>query len=168
MAADSTFTFTDSGGFEIFVHKWAPDADATPRAVVQIAHGAAEHALRYERFARFLNAAGYVVYANDHRGHWKTAGTLDKAGIAGEDGWNGMVNGYNLVLKKNRKVVQAWRMKDWPKGMYSTVTYSITRAGNKTKLSLNHQGVPPASHKGMTKGWNDHFFVHMKREMAQT
>jgi len=97
MATKSTFTFTDSDGFEIFVYKWAPDADAATRAVVQIAHGAAEHALRYERFARFLNAAGYAVYANDHRGHWKTAGTLDKAGIAGDDGWNGMVNGFKQL-----------------------------------------------------------------------
>lgn len=97
MAAKNTFTFTDPDAFEIFVYRWAPDADATTKAVVQIAHGAAEHALRYERFARFLNAAGYVVYANDHRGHWKTAGTLDKAGIAGDDGWNGMVNGFKQL-----------------------------------------------------------------------
>jgi alpha-beta hydrolase superfamily lysophospholipase len=33
-----------------------------------------------------------VVYADDHRGHGKTAGDLSKAGIAGEDGWNGMIN----------------------------------------------------------------------------
>jgi alpha-beta hydrolase superfamily lysophospholipase len=52
--------------------------------VVQIAHGASEHAMRYQRFARFLNAAGYIVYANDHRGHGKTAGSLDKAGIASD------------------------------------------------------------------------------------
>jgi alpha-beta hydrolase superfamily lysophospholipase len=46
--------------------------------------------LRYERFAGFLNDHGFVVYADDHRGHWKTAGSMDKAGICGEDGWNGM------------------------------------------------------------------------------
>jgi alpha-beta hydrolase superfamily lysophospholipase len=37
--------------------------------VVVIAHGAAEHALRYRRFAAALNGAGLEVRALDHRGH---------------------------------------------------------------------------------------------------
>lgn len=86
----TTFTFTDPDGFQIFTYKWAPEA-GKPKAAVQIVHGAAEHALRYERFAKFLNEAGYVVYADDHRGHGKTAGDLAKAGIAGADGWEGML-----------------------------------------------------------------------------
>jgi len=90
-SGDTTFTFTDPDGFEIFVRRWVPAQGLAPKAVVQIVHGAAEHSLRYERFAKFLNAAGYVVYANDHRGHGRTAGSLDRAGWAGEDGWNGMV-----------------------------------------------------------------------------
>jgi alpha-beta hydrolase superfamily lysophospholipase len=88
---ESTFTFTDPDAFEIFVYRWAPAADVSPKAVVQIAHGAAEHALRYRRLARFLNAAGYIVYANDHRGHNKTAGTIEQASMVGPDGWNGIV-----------------------------------------------------------------------------
>jgi alpha-beta hydrolase superfamily lysophospholipase len=91
MQTKSTFTFSDSFGYEIFVYKWTLEDDVTAKAVVQIAHGAAEHALRYERFARFLNQHGYIVYANDHRGHWKTAGDLMRAGIAGEGGWDAIV-----------------------------------------------------------------------------
>ena len=91
METKTTFTFTDPEGFEIFVYKWVPNPDVKPGAVVQIAHGAAEHALRYERFARFLNERGYVVYANDHRGHRKTAGRMERAGICGEGGWRGIL-----------------------------------------------------------------------------
>lgn len=86
----TTFTFTDQDGFEIFTYKWTPDS-GKPKAAVQIMHGAAEHALRYERFAKHLNHHGYVVYADDHRGHGKTARDLSRAGIAGVDGWNGMI-----------------------------------------------------------------------------
>jgi alpha-beta hydrolase superfamily lysophospholipase len=88
---DTTFTFTDPDGFKVFVRKWVPPQGVRPKAVVQIAHGGAEHSLRYERPAKFLNRAGYIVYANDHRGHWKTAVTVENAGFAGEDGWNGIV-----------------------------------------------------------------------------
>jgi alpha-beta hydrolase superfamily lysophospholipase len=102
MMSTTTFKFTDSDGFQIFTYKWEPDA-GKPKAAVQIAHGAAEHALRYERFAKFLNQAGYVVYADDHRGHGKTAGDLSKTGIAGQDGWNGMVKDekqLSVIIKK--------------------------------------------------------------------
>jgi alpha-beta hydrolase superfamily lysophospholipase len=44
-------------------------ANARARAVVQINHGLAEHAARYERFADFLAGHGVHTYAHDHRGH---------------------------------------------------------------------------------------------------
>jgi alpha-beta hydrolase superfamily lysophospholipase len=44
-------------------------ADGVPRAVVQINHGLAEHAARYERFADFLAGHSFHTYAHDHRGH---------------------------------------------------------------------------------------------------
>lgn len=42
------------------------------RGVVQVNHGLAEHAARYGRFAAFLAAQGWHVYAHDHRGHGAT------------------------------------------------------------------------------------------------
>jgi alpha-beta hydrolase superfamily lysophospholipase len=44
-------------------------AAGEPRAVVQVNHGLAEHAARYERFADFLAQRGVHTYAHDHRGH---------------------------------------------------------------------------------------------------
>ena len=43
-----------------------------PRGVVQVNHGLAEHAARYERFAGAMAARGFHVYAHDHRGHGHT------------------------------------------------------------------------------------------------
>jgi len=54
MVSATTFTFTDPDGFKILVYKWAPET-GKPKAVVQVVHGLGEHALRYERFARYLN-----------------------------------------------------------------------------------------------------------------
>jgi hypothetical protein len=54
----STVTYKDQDGVEIFVYKWDPDGP--PKAAVQIAHGLAEHAARYDEFAKFLTGAGYV------------------------------------------------------------------------------------------------------------
>lgn len=72
------FRFITEDRTEIFVHKWLPAENVKPKAVVQISHGMAEHSERYERFAKTLVDADYAVYANDHRGHGKTAGSLEK------------------------------------------------------------------------------------------
>ena len=47
-------------------------AKASAKGIVCINHGLAEHAARYGRFAQALSAAGYHVYAHDHRGHGAT------------------------------------------------------------------------------------------------
>jgi alpha-beta hydrolase superfamily lysophospholipase len=62
-------TFTDEYGVPIVYYAWPVD---NPRAIVQLVHGVGEHALRYREVARALNAAGYSVYADDHRGHGQT------------------------------------------------------------------------------------------------
>ncbi|WP_315120339.1 alpha/beta hydrolase [uncultured Clostridium sp.] len=86
------FTFKAIDGARIFVYQWLPDNIENAKGVVQIAHGMAEHAKRYERFAKELVQEGYIVYANDHRGHGRTAANEDEIGFFGEE------NGWNLVL----------------------------------------------------------------------
>jgi len=52
----------------------------------------AETAARYGRFAEVLTKNGYIVYANDHRGHGMTSGDLENVGyLAEEDGFDWMV-----------------------------------------------------------------------------
>ncbi|RFA17131.1 lysophospholipase [Subtercola boreus] len=61
--------FTDEHGVRITYYRWLVE---NPRGVVQISHGLGEYAGRYVELAGELNAAGYSVYANDHRGHGQT------------------------------------------------------------------------------------------------
>ena len=85
--ADSQWrSFRASDGAEIHYRYWA--GPASPRAVVQIVHGAAEHSGRYDRFAKTLVSEGYAVYATDHRGHGRTRVRSGELGDAGPDAWN--------------------------------------------------------------------------------
>lgn len=82
-----SFSFQAEDGISVFVYNWNPDDGVNVKGAVQIAHGMAETAERYERFAEVLTQSGYVVYANDHRGHGKTAGDLENVGyLAEKDG----------------------------------------------------------------------------------
>lgn len=57
---------------KIYYYEWDDVKD--PKGVVQIIHGMAEHAGRYDNFAKFLNQNGLIVFADDHRAHGNTAG----------------------------------------------------------------------------------------------
>ncbi|MDF2606077.1 MAG: alpha/beta hydrolase family protein [Bacillales bacterium] len=75
----------------IYMYKW--DDVINPKGIVQIAHGMSEHAGRYEYFAKMLNKAGFVVFANDHRGHGKTVSSTEDLGhVANYDGFYTMVD----------------------------------------------------------------------------
>lgn len=104
--AYTEFDYTDAHGIEIRAYVWLPGPDShhhdtdviassangdEPHAIVQIAHGIGEHALRYDAFARVLTANGFAVYADDHRGHGETGrrqhgGDLSKLGKLGPGG----------------------------------------------------------------------------------
>lgn len=84
MRADS-FRLKASDGVEIFVHRWLPEGE--PRGAVQIAHGLAEHGGRYARLAAALTGAGWAVFADDHRGHGRTAAPADLGYFGDRDGW---------------------------------------------------------------------------------
>lgn len=58
---------SEADGTPIFTKKFF--SDKKPKALVQIAHGMAEHIQRYDEFAQFLVEQGIFVYGNDHRGH---------------------------------------------------------------------------------------------------
>jgi alpha-beta hydrolase superfamily lysophospholipase len=62
-------TFVDAKGVTVHYYTWAA---AAPKGVLQLAHGLGEYATRYEGLAQSLVAAGYSVYADDHRGHGRT------------------------------------------------------------------------------------------------
>lgn len=64
----TAFPLKTADGETITAYRAKP-ASGEPRAVIQIAHGLAEHAPRYARLVEKLTQEGYAVYSNDHRGH---------------------------------------------------------------------------------------------------
>ncbi|MCR5510243.1 MAG: alpha/beta hydrolase [Lachnospiraceae bacterium] len=64
-----TFESRD-GASSIYAVKWIPDE--TPKAILQITHGMAEHIGRYEDFAAYMCEHGFLVIGDDHLGHGRT------------------------------------------------------------------------------------------------
>ena len=90
--------------FKVFLRIW--DDVENPKAVVQIFHGMAEHSERYDNFARYLNSKGFIVYADDHRGHGLSVKEGSVKGYIGEDGFNKIVEDEKEIsnlIRKNYK-----------------------------------------------------------------
>ena len=77
-------TLTLPDGHPLFFRVWNTDG---AKATLHILHGMAEHSARYDHFARYMNSLGFVVYAQDHRGHGCTKAEDEKGWFAEHDGW---------------------------------------------------------------------------------
>lgn len=87
MPSFQDFYFQSSTG-RTSIHALKCVPDGKPRAVVQIAHGIAEHIDRYRPFMEFLADNGFVAAGNDHLGHGKSIRVPEEQGFFAEkDGW---------------------------------------------------------------------------------
>jgi alpha-beta hydrolase superfamily lysophospholipase len=84
------FRFRSKDGLQIACYRWQSHGPA--RGVFQIAHGMGEHSGRYADLIAALQHAGLVVYAQDHRGHGRTAGSKEQLGDFGQGGFDLLVD----------------------------------------------------------------------------
>ena len=93
----SELSYKSADGTKTVAYRWDPeDEPRALRGAVQVTHGMGEHAQRYDHVARALNDAGFVVYAQDHRGHGASADP-DMYGNLGEGGWTALVDDIGLL-----------------------------------------------------------------------
>jgi alpha-beta hydrolase superfamily lysophospholipase len=99
MMLSETIAIGRPDGHAVFTRIWRPQAK--PRAVVQIAHGLAEHSARYERLAEALTGAGYAVYAHDHRGHGPSCKPEDLGFFGERGGWRLLLDDIDAVAERS-------------------------------------------------------------------
>jgi alpha-beta hydrolase superfamily lysophospholipase len=69
---EERFRYQGADGTGLAGFRWS--GSAKPKAVIQLSHGAGEHAMRYLEPLTPIIDAGYLIYAADHRGHGMTSG----------------------------------------------------------------------------------------------
>jgi len=83
------FRIASADGLQIACARW--NSRCPVRGVVQIAHGMGEYIGRYTGLIDALASAGLTVYANDHRGHGRSAPSATYLGNLGEGGFDLLV-----------------------------------------------------------------------------
>ena len=142
-----TFFIDSCGGGQLYCGVWKPETQ--PKAVVQLIHGIAEHIARYDDFATFLTAHGYVVAADDHMGHGGSIGSGVKGYFCG--GW--------LSAVEDEKRLHDEMQKQYPELPYYFLGHSMGSFLLRTYLYT----YPDAADKAIISGtgWEDPMKVRL-------
>jgi activator of HSP90 ATPase len=76
--------------------------------------------------------------------------------------YDGEIEGVNLELVPDKKIVQSWRYSDWPEGHYSRATFSLAKVAAGTRLTFTQTGVPLEFLDDISQGWRDYYWTPMK------
>jgi len=115
----------------------------------------------------FIPAKPQEVYRAwlSSKGHSEMTGSPAKVSnqVGGEfDAWDGYIQGRNLELVPNQRIVQAWRTSEFSDSEPdSHLEITLEPSGSQTKLTLRHTNLP--AHGGQYKeGWVESYFDPMK------
>jgi alpha-beta hydrolase superfamily lysophospholipase len=139
-ATSFEFRFTSSDRMRIACARW--DSRGRARGVVQIAHGVGEHMGRYAETIEFLVANGLTVYANDHRGHGRSAESAAQFGDFGEGGFDLLVEDTICLSRLARRenpnlplILLGHSM-----GSFAAQQYALDHSGDIDALILSGSG----------------------------
>ena len=97
MLKEHQFTFEGKDGATIAAYRWSK-LDR-PKAILQLAHGMGEHARRYPPALDRILSEGFVLYADDHRGHGRTALSPEFFGDFGDGGFADVVDDLAVLTR---------------------------------------------------------------------
>jgi activator of HSP90 ATPase len=97
-----------------------------------------------------------------------SAFTKDTAEIQPQPGgafklFGGVIQGRNVELVPNQRIVQAWRPAFWPPGVYSIVKFELVPQGAGTRLILDHAGFSEDKWEGLNDGWPVRYWEPLRK-----
>ncbi len=72
--------------------------------------------------------------------------------------FGGRIEGRNVELVPNQRIVQAWRPSYWPAGVYSIVKFELLARNSGTRIVLDHAGFTEDKWAGLNAGWGSHYW----------
>jgi len=72
--------------------------------------------------------------------------------------FDGHIIGRILELTPDQRIVEAWRVVDWPAGVYSIARFELKGRGSGTQLIFDHIGFPEGLKEHLTIGWQQHYW----------
>jgi activator of HSP90 ATPase len=80
--------------------------------------------------------------------------------------FGGYVTGRHLELVADKRIVQAWRAKSWPDGVYSIVRFELEPEGKGTKLVFAHEAFPEDQIEHLAGGWRTMYWEKIAKHVS--
>ncbi len=73
--------------------------------------------------------------------------------------FGGMLRGRNLIIVRDRLIMQSWRAKSWKKKEPDSILILMfTKAGRGGQIELIHTGIPKYDYLPIKKGWLNYYW----------
>jgi activator of HSP90 ATPase len=76
------------------------------------------------------------------------------------------IEGRNVELEQNRRIVQAWRSASWAPGVYSIVKFELTARGAGTKIVFDHAGFTEDQWEHLNEGWRTNYWEPLRKYLS--
>jgi activator of HSP90 ATPase len=119
------------------------ELDATPDRIYEALMDAAQHSAFTE---------GPAVVSRDEGGAFSCH--------------DGRIVGRNIELVPGSRIVQAWRVAAWEPGLFSVVRFELRPEGGRTRLVMDHSGVPPEFREHIAGGWQARYWGPLAKFLA--
>jgi activator of HSP90 ATPase len=80
--------------------------------------------------------------------------------------FGGHIEGRQIELVPNERVVQAWRVVTWEVGLFSIARFMLVEQGSGTKLVFDHTGFPNGQAEHLAEGWRTNYWEPLAKFLA--
>jgi activator of HSP90 ATPase len=94
------------------------------------------------------------------------AATIDPTPGGAFKMFGGMIEGRNVELVPDERIVQAWRPASWDAGVYSIVEFQLKAQAGGTKLVLDHKGFPEGDFAHLDPGWHMQYWEPLAKYLG--
>ena len=107
----------------------------------------------------------YEALVDSHRFAQITGAPASGDGVEGGSfsAFGGHITGRHVELVRDKRVVQAWRAKSWPEGVYSVVRFELVPRGTGTKVVFDHEAFPAEMGEHLAQGWQSNYWENLAK-----
>src|SRR4029453_5429840 len=102
----------------------------------------------------------------DSAQHAKFTSAPAEIGKGVGDAWSaygGKIFGRNVELVEGSRIVQTWRVGNWPEGHHSVVRFELKAEGRGTKLVLDHDALADDQVQHIDGGWAKMYWEPLRK-----
>jgi activator of HSP90 ATPase len=118
-----------------------------------------------------FNAAPVRIYAALLDAKQFAAFSKDTAEIQPQAGgsfrlFGGRIEGRNIELVPDRRIIQAWRPANWPPGVYSIARFELMARGSQTRIVFEQAGFTAEKWETLSAGWHSHYWEPLRKYLS--